>query len=730
MAFHPFRTFRKNQKAWLAALTILSMLSFVVLGSMSGTVDYFARAFGANKGKTMLEVHGKPIYFTDLQGLRIRRDAVNTFMATAVDFAKRKAFGLVQSNAQDWKDPQAQQQMMQVVIAHYTATGALGDQGGMSVEQKLGALNQAYNTLLGLQFGAKARNNTKEAEDLDTLAQILISDYQDAIRSKGETYFGGKLDTEGLADFMLLREQADRLGISLKDDGVEQLVQQDTLNMLTPQDLQALANRVRQNYGRTFRTEDWNAALRDEFRVRLAREALLGYNPSRPTPGYEMGLPLALVGHEALTPYGLWQDYQQARAERRIGLLPISVNDKKFISQVPAPKESELVAFFEKYKNKPRDPNVAEPGFMVPERYAIEWVGTRKDAPYFVNKAEGQLRAKVAAVVATSNLGLTPALADADLVNWFSKLDSLTQDLKFNRLWDDGSYYEKIRSRGEPTSAADTAAAVAAALGSATASSAPALVGASALQSSLAGTELQNAMLPAFDATLVGLAGTPGMGWVPATTWLKYTDINKRYLPEAVAQARAYEELRGEVASKLVNDALQDLQNDLQSRSSLVNASAGADFQRLYEPPAGHVPAVVSLLSAQLGATAPAGAITAAVLAGPAAQQYPATVEARSRLTGQMLAAGTNPFTLLAVTAHELSPAAALMRQPIDQAVRTYGLDHAAMPAPVDRFDLAKAKALTRLKDAVESASPESQSAESRDTQFMNTLVGNPDQAP
>ena len=52
MAFHPFRTFQKHRRKWLAAATILAMVTFIFAGSglLSGG-DFFSWASQALGGK-------------------------------------------------------------------------------------------------------------------------------------------------------------------------------------------------------------------------------------------------------------------------------------------------------------------------------------------------------------------------------------------------------------------------------------------------------------------------------------------------------------------------------------------------------------------------------------------------------------------------------------------------------------------------------------------------------
>lgn len=707
MAFHPLRSFRRHQKTWLAGLTILSMLSFVVLGSLQGMVPYFARIFGGNNSPTVVELYGKEIDKNTLQMLRIRREAANEYVFSVVESARQKAIFQVMQDSKDWNDPRA----AQAVQGLFQFTGGMNQlpyyamvlNPNVPREARLDYLGKAYGEVSALQSAAASTNKSKEAEDLAVFAQSILSAYPVVQREKNETYFGGKLDAQGLADFILLRDQADHLGISLDDDGVKELLREESFNQFSSDDLRLAASRAQQKYERVLPQEDWDAALRDEFRVRLAKEALLGYDPDHPTPGYDMS---TMGGHQALTPYSLWHRYEQVRGESQIGLVPIKADSKQFLDKVQPPtKPAELQSFFEKYKNQPDNPDSPQAGFMTPAQYAFEWVGARMDAPYFKQKTEAQLPAKLAALVATGNQILTPALPDQDVANWLSKVQLLND------------------TRGVDQSVR----AAVAALATDTVTSAAPIAGAAMLETSLYSARMDHATLPAFDATIVALAGTPRCGIVPAAAWLQYTDINKRFLPPDVAMAAAYREFRQDnIATTLVQQALDEVRQDLEARAQLMKASDGGDFERLYQPAAGHVPAVVDLLLAQLAASSPAGPAAAATLAAPASRQLTETMQARGQLATRLLAAGNDPFALTNVAAQELSPPVRLMQAPIASAIRKYGLDHAAMPQPLDRSKLARDPALAPLKTALTSSSGEGDNTADESAKFANRLVGQP----
>src|SRR5262245_39640993 len=101
----PFRTFRKNQKAWMVALTILTMFAFVFLGSTS--------RMGSSGKQTDPEVftwdYGA-VHQSDLQGRKQQRQLAKQFLLTA--------------GASADPDPMSQRQMQQMLDVNFPTTDA------------------------------------------------------------------------------------------------------------------------------------------------------------------------------------------------------------------------------------------------------------------------------------------------------------------------------------------------------------------------------------------------------------------------------------------------------------------------------------------------------------------------------------------------------------------------------------------------------------------------------
>src|SRR6516165_2714146 len=91
MAFNPFHGFRKHQKAWFAALTIICMLTFVLCTGVGGDfASAFMRLFGRQSGEPVAEMYGKKVYASQMLNLRVQRQMADEFMTAAVSTGEQK----------------------------------------------------------------------------------------------------------------------------------------------------------------------------------------------------------------------------------------------------------------------------------------------------------------------------------------------------------------------------------------------------------------------------------------------------------------------------------------------------------------------------------------------------------------------------------------------------------------------------------------------------------------
>src|SRR5712664_2162007 len=107
MAFSPFRTFRKHQKAFFAALTILCMVTFVMCGSM-GQGDFFdtiVRMFGGRrKAEVVATLYGKDISFKEINELRNQRRLASQYVDNVTLAARNRFIQEIRETSNKWDD--------------------------------------------------------------------------------------------------------------------------------------------------------------------------------------------------------------------------------------------------------------------------------------------------------------------------------------------------------------------------------------------------------------------------------------------------------------------------------------------------------------------------------------------------------------------------------------------------------------------------------------------------
>jgi hypothetical protein len=397
MAFNPFNAFRKHQKVVFAALTIVCMLTFVMAGGSFAGGDFFSELTrwitGRSRTHEAATIYGKRITDFELQELRRQRRLANDFMQQAVFLAQQNIFFQVM-NALPQFDQAIQNQLQTILQAR---SGAF---------QSGAYLNNLRIYLLQLQFISNQLETAKKPAEQVKLIQkmqgALARDYwlfhphRDELYPEDNLYFSGSVTEKGLLDFIIWRQQADRLGIRLTTEDVARQYHHETFDSSTGS-LQILKHLG--FHADSAGEQVLLAALGDEFRVRMAQAALVGYDPG----GHIGQVPTSV------TPYEFWEYYRRNRTELSLKLLPVPV--QKFIPEVKdQPSEPELQALFEKYKDEEYDPSKDTPGFKQPRRLRLEWISASPDSEYYRKQAQQCLLSLIAA--APGNPLLPMALLD------------------------------------------------------------------------------------------------------------------------------------------------------------------------------------------------------------------------------------------------------------------------------------------------------------------------------
>jgi hypothetical protein len=314
MAFNPFAKFRKHQKVIFAALTIICMLTFVLAYGRGDIFDRVAQWAGARaKNPGVAKVYGSQVTLRELESLRMQRVLARDALGTALS-----------------------QAAFQVENEKRSAGGLKMDNpDGLKKTIELGQQEQKLQSL-GTRLGAHFANPNKP---------------------------------ETLLDFLVWKKQADELSIYLTDPDVDAELKNLTLGRVTMKDV---SDALRQTNRRGVSTDSVREVLKDEFRVLLAQEALLGSADEDRQPGNSLNQTPA-----PFTPYEFWKYYLDQRTTLQVALLPVPVQPAATTSARP----EELQALFNLYKEVEASPTRAEPGFKEPRRVKVEWVSTRADTP-------------------------------------------------------------------------------------------------------------------------------------------------------------------------------------------------------------------------------------------------------------------------------------------------------------------------------------------------------------
>jgi hypothetical protein len=389
MAFHPFRSFRKHQKAWLAAVTILAMVTFIMTGSglATGTGDAFgwiAEMFGGkSQNPTVVKLYGKKVKAQDIEQLRAQRMLANVFMFTVTHRAVGTIYKEINDSKESFGDLKFQVEQALQPFQLYLQFPQFINFFSFQDHQRVG--------ILAAKARLEASGKSQQARLLGDLLQAGEALNRERTRDNDQSgfYFGGSPGLNDLLDFMVWRRQADRLGIQLTEENVKQEIADETLNRLHDDDIQLFLASYRG--GRTRATvKQLYAALADELRVRRAQAALLGYEPG------SQGL-RAVKKEETNdvpsgpTPEEFWEYYKENCVPVKVALLPLPVKD--FVDKDQKPSDKELADLFNKYKEKEPTPESDKPGFKQPRRVMVEWISAQPGSEFY--KKSSQLAATV-----------------------------------------------------------------------------------------------------------------------------------------------------------------------------------------------------------------------------------------------------------------------------------------------------------------------------------------------
>ena len=237
-----------------------------------------------------------------------------------------------------------------------TKYGTIHESDMMQMGQSRAVVNEFLQRLAILTIDAMQREGM-EPNLLRFRASMLQRQLNELMSNTSET---------AVVDMMILSHKAEEMGIVVSDARINQFIRALTQDKVTSDQIRNLLAQMDVSQGRIFE------GLRQEL---LAREVRM----------------LSLDTMLATAPPGLRWDYYRRLNERiSAEMVPIRVAD--FVGLVEDPSQTELQAFFERYKDREAVPNSPDPGFHQPERGKFQYY--RADFDTFLNQATASITAE------------------------------------------------------------------------------------------------------------------------------------------------------------------------------------------------------------------------------------------------------------------------------------------------------------------------------------------------
>jgi hypothetical protein len=659
------------------------MVTFVLSFGRGDVFERLGQFMGTRRREPeVAKMYGKDVTRTDIFQLRDQRVLANQFMDFAVRTVNQGILRTVSEAMKNWDEATRRQVEQGFFYAQF---------GMMQRDPRTlaGAYQQLQSALATLAHTQKK----DEAKQVQDLLYAVSREYQLAQRPRRELFFGGTTRTEDLLNFMLWEHQADRLGIQLTNADIGRLVGRETRNLFSATEFK----QYQDNYlGRRSGGANWESvfsALGSEFRVRLAQEALLGYNPMSygiehwPAP---------------ITPYSYWQFYEEQCTQVNVDLLAIPVNLQEFRKKVGEPTTDQLKEFYEKHKDREPDPASKEAGFKQPARIQVEWV--RPDREHFLKEAEkAQVREVVQLFAGAGAPTVAPVLPLAYQARFLSAYEGMRYEFSLPP-WsspDFALYFNPAVNRPE-----GVARLVGDALGQA--GTRGSLLASVASQGATVVSEAKGAGPQIAEearkrgqvgAALV-LAGAGGSPFaVPLFTLAgleHYAHEQQQYLPPQAVAQRVLTKERDGLARTLAGNSLEELEHDLRLLAGVRTAEEMRQFRHVNRP---------EQVTAAVGQVLGAAATVSPAVAGAAALS-PAEVardrREQLRLVAEAVLAGSGPLPTRAVglAAKEQTWHLVVLKDYLEKAIRRLGLREGSSDEFRDRFDIARDEGLKPLREA------------------------------
>jgi len=163
----------------------------------------------------------------------------------------------------------------------------------------------------------------------------------------------------------LFAEAARDVGMRVSDDTIIQYLDELGRGNVSRDDMRAMLSRLQSG--------NWHVSI--DYVIDALREEMLGHN-------YVASHQFAF---DTVTPQQRWEDWLQVND--RVVIEAAAIPVERFVAEVPEPTEAELVAFFDKNKNREPQPDFVgqmefpspTPGFRIPRKIDVQFIQASYD---------------------------------------------------------------------------------------------------------------------------------------------------------------------------------------------------------------------------------------------------------------------------------------------------------------------------------------------------------------
>ncbi len=371
MAFNPFHSFRKYRKTMFAIITIICMFVFVLSSGLGGKGDLLNTGLSLGGGRpAVVEIGGHQFDGAEIQNLRNQRLAANQCMRSIFLLAWSNTEKAVEARAKDLGPANAP--IVQRLLADSRQSFGSPNLYSYAVQQ----LSPVISRL-------EADKNTFDSELLRRWLRG-IARIPEALGQ--QLYFGGSVKSNrDLLNFLVWRWVADQNKIHLTREVVQEMLRHEALDEDVSDISRDVLAEMRRNERTAFSADALIDFLTDEFRVRLAKQVVLGTTEEdlaqREYQFYQTGLPNPPADMPAyVTPAEFYNYYRDVMTTVNVGL--VTTNAENYIALVTdKPTDADLHALFNKYRRDEASPELERPGFKEGKKVKVEWLEVKADNP-------------------------------------------------------------------------------------------------------------------------------------------------------------------------------------------------------------------------------------------------------------------------------------------------------------------------------------------------------------